>query len=265
MPGRAGHRKASKWPTLAILVTRDEHLTPVLEACSEAELAVIVEFLGRPPSGLAWLDARVRDPNVPRAVRVAAIVEEVLRLGDHSVTARMGGAIRSYLQVVCDVLRELGLPETPAAGILALELRVVHSALDVDFDHLPADVQAGLAARWLSGAVFTEGVFSADVLAPLMTHTDAEHRALAVGQAGKAIGARALRVSWGQVRTRVRGFFLKVVLRRLATPIGWILTVWDYLGPAYRLTVPLIIYVAYLRRRQQLAVERDDRAGAALG
>jgi len=244
-------------------VTRDEHLTPVLEACSEAELALLVEFLGRPPSGLLWLDARVRDPEVPRAVRVAAIVDRILLLGDHSVTSRMGGAIRSYLQVVCGVLEELELPETPGAGILALELRVVHHVLDAGFDELLPDVKAALEARWLSGAFFADGLRDADAIHPLMTHTDADHRELAFGQAGKAVGTAALRLSAKQVRGYVRKFFLRVVLRRLATPVGWALTAWDWLGPAYRFTVPVICYVAYLRRKQVPKLLQSAASAAA--
>jgi hypothetical protein len=232
-------------------VTRDDHLTPVLEACSEAELALLVEFLGRPPTGLLWFDARVRDPNTPRAERVAAIVDRILVLGDHGATRRMGGAIRSYLQVVCDVLRELELPETPGEGVFALELRVVRHVLDAGFDELPRAVQAELEARWLSGALFADGIFEADPIHRLMTHTDADHRALALGQAGRAIRKSALRFSWKQTKATLRKLLLRVVVRRLATPIGWAFTVWDLLGPAYRITVPLICYVAYLRRKQQ--------------
>lgn len=248
------------------LVTRDEHLTPVLEACSEAELALLVEFLGRPPSGLLWLDARVRDLTVPRAERVAAIVDRVLRLGDHSVTSRMGGAIRSYLQVVCDVLRELELSEAPGEGIFALELRVVQHALDAGFDELPRVVQAELEARWLSGTLFADGIFELDALHPLLRHADADRRVLALGQAGRAVGSGALKMSWKQLRTTVRKWALKVVVRRLATPIGWAFTAWDYLGPAYRFTVPVICYVAYLRRKQQpqlaTTTSADVRTGA---
>jgi hypothetical protein len=232
------------------------------EACSEAELALIVEFLGRPPSGLLWLDARVRDPDEPRAVRVAAIVDRVLLLGDHSATSRMGGAIRSYLQVVCDILREQELPETPGDGILALEMRVVRQILDAGFDDLPPDVQAALEAHWLSGTFFADGLRDADIIHPLMTHTDADHRSLAVGQAGRALGSKALALSWKQARGYVRKFLLRVVLRRLATPVGWALTAWDVIGPAYRLTVPVICYVAYLRRGQQLRLAPRDAATA---
>lgn len=265
LPGRAGHLNDSKWPTLPAPVTRDEHLTPVLEACSEAELALLVEFLGRPPSGLLWLDARVRDPDVPRAVRVAAIVDRVVLLADHSVTSRMGGAIRSYLQVVCGILEELELPETPGEGILALEMRVVRHILDAGFDDLPPDVQAALEARWLAGTFFADGMFDADLIHPLVTHTDVDHRALAVGQAGRTLGTTALRLGWKQVRGYVRKFFLRVVLRRLATPVGWVLTAWDMMGPAFRFTVPVICYVAYLRRGQQLRLAPRDEAAALAG
>ncbi|MBL8971970.1 MAG: hypothetical protein JNK56_15375, partial [Myxococcales bacterium] len=115
-------------------MTRDDQLSPVLEAASEAELALLIEFLGRPPSGLLWLDRRVRGPGATHAERAAAVVEEVLRCSDHSVTGRLGGGQRSYLQVVCDVLQYLELEDTPADGVLGLELRVVRFVLDSEFE-----------------------------------------------------------------------------------------------------------------------------------
>lgn len=244
-------------------MTRDEHLTPVLMACSEAELALLVEFLGRPPSGLLWRGARVRDLATPRAERVAAIVDRILLLADHSVTARIGGAIRSYLQVVCDALRELELAEQPGAGIFALERRVVHYVLDAGFDGLDPAVQEELEARWSSGALYADGLFDADTIHPLMTHTDGDHRALALGQGARALGASALKLTWKQAGASVRKFVLRVVVRRLATPIAWAFTAWDWAGPAYRFTVPVICYVAYLRNKQRVAATSEAGADPA--
>ena len=42
---------------------------------------------------------------------------------------------------------------------------------------------------------------------------------------------------------------LKVVIRGFAAPVQWAMTAWDWLGPAYRVTVPVICYLAFLRHR----------------
>jgi hypothetical protein len=124
-------------------------------------------------------------------------------------------------------------------------------------------VKAALEARWLSGAFFADGLRDADAIHPLMTHTDADHRALGDRPGRRAVGTAALRLSARQVRGYVRKFFLRVVLRRLATPVGWALTAWDWLGPAYRYTVPVICYVAYLRRKQVPKLLQSAASAAA--
>ncbi len=243
---------------------RDEHLTPVLEACTPAELALLIEFLGRPPSGLLWLDRRIRETSTSHNERVAAVVEEVLRCGDHSVKGRLGGGKVSWVQVVCDALDELELSEAPTAdGITGLELRVVRYVLDSEFDRLEPAVQDALMAHFMAGEFFAEGLHGYDALNPFLTHTDAEHRAF---EGSKF--ARTVKHMGGQVlRRRVQTFatkrLLRFLVRRLAGPVQWVITVWDWLGPAYRLTVPAICYVAYLRHAQAQRAAHEDQARAA--
>lgn len=235
----------------------------MLEAASEAELALLIEFLGRPPSGLLWFDRRVRRAGATRAERAAAVVEEVLRCSDHSVTGRIGGGQRSYLQAVCDVLQYLELDDTPADGVLALELRVVRFVLDSEFERLAPDVQAKLLEDFFAGKFFAGGIRGYDFMHPFMTQADPEHRKLEAGKVKRAlahIGGTQLRTrSWVFLRKRA----MKLVLRRLAGPVDWALTAWDWLGPAYRLTVPTICYVAYLRHHQLLRAAESDQARAA--
>lgn len=235
----------------------DEHLTPVLAASSEAELALLIEFLGRPPSGLLWLDRRIRRPGASHAERVAAIVEEVLRCGDHSVTGRLGAGSRSYLQLVCDALRNLELSEAPAQGVLELELRVVRYVLDSEFDRLEPALQAELLAEFLAGNYFAGGLRGYDPMHPFFTRVQIGRRVLAgdkVGRAMRKAGERELR---RRAKGMIRRAALRVVLRGLAGPANWVLTAWDWLGPAYRLTVPTICYVAYLREQQAARARAD--------
>jgi uncharacterized protein YaaW (UPF0174 family) len=65
----------------------------------------------------------------------------------------------------------------------------------------------------------------------------------------KAVIGRGLPIVVNAALTRVMGV--------LAGPIGWVLTaIWtivDIAGPAYRVTIPAVIYVAYLRLKQNAA------------
>lgn len=237
----------------------------MLEAASEAELALLIEFLGRPPSGLLWLDRRVRGPGATHAERAAAVVEEVLRCSDHSVTGRLGGGQRSYLQVVCDVLQYLELEDTPADGVLGLELRVVRFVLDSEFERLAPDVQATLLDDFFAGKFFVGGIRGYDLVHPFVTQVDPEHRKLEAGKVGRALKQIGGEQLTKRVRSFARGAALKLVLRGLAGPANWAITAWEWLGPAYRLTVPTVCYVAYLRHGQQLRAQAEagDQARAA--
>ncbi|MBA3547637.1 MAG: hypothetical protein H0T76_14225 [Nannocystis sp.] len=242
---------------------RDEHLSPLLLASSEAELALLIEFLGRPPSGLLWLDRRIRDPAATHAERVDAVVAEILRCGSHTIGGRLGGGKRAYVQIVCDALQELELPETPAQSVRELELRVVHYVLDSEFDRLPPARQQALVEHFFAGEFFVGGLHGYDLLHPLMTRSGPDGRKLSVGKIGRTMrraGGRELRKRAQKMVTKAA---LKLVLRSFAGPVTWGITAWELLGAAYRLTVPVICYVAYLRHKHPEAGAATQVGAAA--
>jgi hypothetical protein len=228
----------------------DEHLTPVLMACSESELAVLIEFLGRPPTGLMWSDRRLRDPRATREERVAAVVERILRLGAHSVLGRTSPGGPSYLQVVCDALEENGVTEAPAAGIGELEQRVVRYVLDAGFDALPEDTQQTLLAKFYAGETYADGIADLSFVHDYVTHVVPERKALLPARAARVAGGKLADKAIDNVKKRLLRLGLRVVLRGAAGPIYQAIRVWGWLGPAFRYTVPAIAYVAYLRWRQ---------------
>ncbi|MDC0667019.1 hypothetical protein [Nannocystis radixulma] len=227
----------------------DEHLTPVLMACSEAELAVLIEFLGRPPSGLLWFDRRLRDPRSTRAQRVAAVIERILWLGSHSVLGRTGPGKQAYLQIVCDALAEMQLSEEPAEdGLAGLELRMVRYVLDANFEGLPVETQQVLLDQFRAGDTYAEGVRDLGLLHDFLSHTKGpERRALPVGHAAHVATDKLRDAAVQQVQTRLLRAGLKVVLRGAAGPVYNAIRLWGWAGPAFRYTVPVIVYVAYLR------------------
>ena len=194
------------------------------------------------------------------AERVEAVVEEVLRCGDHTITGRLGAGNRSYLQLVCDALHNLELPEAPAPNVLGLEMRVVRYVLDSEFDRLPPALQTELLGEFFAGGFFQGGLRGYEPMHPFLTRVQPGKRVLASGKVGRAMrkaGARELRRRAKNMVTRAA---LRVVLRGLAGPAYWALAAWDWLGPAYRLTVPVVCYVAYLRKRQAADATQDDAA-----
>ena len=176
----------------------------------------------------------------------------------------MGGGNRAYLQVLCDVLQDLGLPETPAEGVQGLELRVVRYVLDSEFARLPPEGQDALLEHFFAGEFFTGGLRGYDALHSVMTRPGPDRRQLSAGKIGRTMrraGGRELRHRARSMATKAA---LKLVIRGLAAPVMWAMTAWDWLGPAYRMTVPVICYVAYLRHRHAQVDAATDAAAADL-
>ena len=108
-----------------------------------------------------------------------------------------------------------------------------------------------------AGRFFALGLHGVDAVHAFMTRVDPEHRVVRAGKVGRAlrhIGGDQLQ---RRAKSMVRSAALRLVLRGLAGPVSWLITAWDWLGPAYRLTVPVICYVAYLRHHQAIAARRE--------
>jgi uncharacterized protein YaaW (UPF0174 family) len=160
-----------------------------------------------------------------------------------------GVVYRKVLTKVCNKLKVNYNKESPTPTI---EWNLLMKVLVDSFQHTsPQDLRRVLEEMDIPTTHFTAEAIAAAIQAAIRAGKFPAYRiAVIVANAVvKAVIGRGLPVVVNAALTRVMGI--------LAGPIGWVLTgIWttvDIAGPAYRVTIPAVIYVAYLRLKQNAA------------
>lgn len=181
------------------------------------------------------------------AVRVL-MAEEIQRFGGNSLANLLRGSGVPYKEAVCDVARHVKANFNPKSDVGTIELAIVETVLTQSVEKMSEKEKADLFAEF--GAQYTKGpgpfVMGALQAAIRASGFGAYKLAAVVANAvARAILGRGL--SFGATAAMMRG------IGAFAGPIGWamtaIWTVFDLGSPAYRVTVPCVIQIAYMRQK----------------
>lgn len=229
----------------------DENLTPLLESCSNEELDPLVNFLLEPRSSLLAKDPDYLRLNPDHGRYLGAIVKEIRLFGGHTIKDRVVGSPgRAWRAIVRDALLELGVKAPPLA-LREMEHTVVKLALDSEFDNLDKAAQDKLLDGFYRGSLFRSGLSQRTVLDDFISRAEGNVATpeLETEKVKRVLGQKAVGFVKKTIKGKAVSTGLKLVLRGAAAPIGVGLTAWDLLGPAYRVTIPIICYIAYLRHK----------------
>ena len=185
---------------------------------------------------------------IPPATR-ALIAEELQRFGGNSfINLLRGGTGVPYKEIVCDVASHLKADFTPSQSCGEVEISAVNAVLVQSFAKMSEQEKAALFAEF--GGTYMPGAGPA-VMAALQAVIKASGfgafklAAVVANAVAKAILGRGL--AFGATTGLMRG------ISAFAGPIGWAITaVWtafDLGSPAYRVTVPCVIQIAYMRQK----------------
>lgn len=229
----------------------DENLTPLLESCSNEELDPLVNFLLEPRSSLLAKDPDYLRLNPDHGRYLGAIVKEIRLFGGHTIKDRVVGSPgRAWRAIVRDALLELGVKAPPLA-LREMEHTVVKLALDSEFDNLDKAAQDKLLDGFYRGSLFRSGLSQRTVLDDFISRAEGNVATpeFETEKVKRVLGQKAVGFVKKTIKGKAVSTGLKLVLRGAAAPIGVGLTAWDLLGPAYRVTIPVICYIAYLRHK----------------
>lgn len=175
------------------------------------------------------------------------IFEEIQRYGGNSILNifRNGGVL--YKEILCDVCNKLKVNYNKAQSTLFIEQALFMKILSDSLDKMSEEELRNISKDLgLNTTKFTsQAIIAALRLAIKRSGLMAYKVALIVANAiAKAILGRGLSLAANVGITRAIGIF--------AGPIGLILmgfwTAIDIAGPAYRVTIPAIIQIAFLRQ-----------------
>ena len=189
---------------------------------------------------------------------VHIILDEIQTFGGNSFANAFRGGGVMYREILCDVCDKMKVNYNKKSSIEIIEENLLMSILTKAVEKMSEAEKKELAKELgLNTTNFTkDGVVLALQTAMKMGKFKTYQIILvAVNAIWKFLFGKGLTIVVNSTISRVVGIFLG--------PIGWAITgVWtaiDIAGPAYRVTVPVVLQVALLRQRSKLSEEEKKK------
>lgn len=234
----------------------DPDLAKVLDGADVDDLAVLIDHITDKGEGRISLSSAASKKlidaksagHVDDACR-ALIAEELQRFGGNSLFNLMrGGAGVPYKEVLCDVAGHVGARYSSKSDCAQIEIAILEAILEQSLEKMSEQDKERLFAEF--GGTYVPGAGPV-VMAALQAAIKASGfgafklAAVVANAIAKAILGRGL--AFGATTGLMRGISV------FAGPIGWAITaIWtlfDLGSPAYRVTVPCVVQIAYMRQK----------------
>jgi uncharacterized protein YaaW (UPF0174 family) len=233
----------------------DEELE-FLKECSSDELAVLVEILtkdqDRKPRWAEEMstDPRYKDSYPDHRLYWELIAGEIQAFGGNTIPNLLRGHGVPYREVLSDVCDRCKVNYNPKSAVELIEMNLLMKVLTESAEKMTAEqLQDFVAVLELKTTNFTSQAVIAALQAAIALGGFAPYRvAMIVANAvAKTLVGRGLGLAANAGLARAIGV--------VAGPIGWTVSaLWlakDIAGPAYRVTIPAVIHVAFLRAKRQ--------------
>lgn len=240
---------------------RDEHDRALMALLAQAEhedLSLLVDYLtAHGQQRASHSDARsvllqAQAANAYSLQVLDTLLAEIKRFGDNNILKLFRrGEGPAYIDIVRDVARHFKVAFSEADGVDLLEARI----LDQLMGQAWAKMTDAERAEFNIGLGHVDGAGSAALAgarAALQVGGFAAYR-LALFAANSL--ARSLT---GRGLTAATHAALHRTVRALSGPVAWAVsaawTAFDLASPAYRVTVPCVVQIAYMRQKQSLHI-----------
>ena len=250
----------------------DPNLAEVLRYADVDDLGVLIDHITDKGEGRISLSSDTcktltgakSGGRIDEATR-ALIAEELQRFGGNSLLNLLrGGAGVPYKEILCNVASHVKADFNPKNDCAQIEIAILEAVLAQSVAKMSEQEKADLFAEF--GSTYKPGAGPA-VMAALQAAIKASGfgafklAAVVADAVAKAILGRGL--AFGTTAGLMRSISV------FAGPIGWTITaVWtafDLGSPAYRVTVPCVIQIAYMRQKAAYRSCPTCRASVEVG
>ena len=224
-----------------------------LQYCNNDSLDVLVETLIKDKDGKNRVTEELtnkdsyKQNNPNHSMYWEDIGEEIQRFGGNSIVNVFRGGGVQYKEILCDVCDKMKVNYNKKSEVKIIEQNLLMKILEDAMAEMSEDELKEISKELdLKTTNFTsQAVMTALQIAIKQSGFLAYKIAVIVANAiAKALLGHGLRIGTNATITRSIAIF--------AGPIGWVITgLWtaiDIAGPAYRITIPTTIQVAYLRQ-----------------
>lgn len=222
------------------------------------ELAVLVSILLEK----GWLTEELTCNSWFRACHKAGdyrpcldlIAAEIRKFGGNTFTNIRCGEGPQYKEVALDVCRKLNVPVCADWRMRYIDQALLDKVL-ADMWHKMTQGERRELLKALNVKVSTDSDFGAEALAALLVTFRAG--GFASYQLAVIVANAIAKVLLGQGLSLAANAALTKILSIVTGPLSIVLTtIWvvkDVAGPAYRVTIPVVLYIAAVRQRHRIA------------
>ncbi len=228
----------------------DFSLNPVLEKANNDDLQYLVEIITNAMTNALDSDELYKKYHPDHKKYVGVIASEIRTFGGNTLANMLrGGKGPEYKEIVCDVADKLKAPYNKNASIEKVEDAILETVLTQALEKMSESEKQDLLKEIGEGknysitgpalttafiTIFRMGGFKSYQLTVIIANAIV-----------KAVLGHGLRLGANAGLTKIMSI--------LTGPIGWVITgIWtaiDIAGPATRITIPSVVYVAMLRKK----------------
>lgn len=226
----------------------DNDINPILEIASNDDLDFLVELVTRTYTNFLCRTDVYKEHFPDHKKYADLLAKEICEYGGNSFSNIFRGSGPTYKEIVCNAATKLGVPFNSKQPIEFIENSILSQILTKALENMSDDEKHDLLKNM--------NVKDYSLIGPTLTITlikifnmggfkSYQISVIIANQIAKAILGHGLKLAANVTLTRL--------LSILTGPVGWtIASLWtaiDLAGPAYRVTVPSIIYIAMLRKK----------------
>ena len=242
----------------------DFTLAPLLRKCSNEDLEYLVNFIKEKADFTETLTVspgyRAHYPN--HSMYVNEIAHHIRLFGGNTFANIPRGEGPPYKEIVQDVANKVGADYEHYNSVEQIEMKILLKMLEDAFDKMSAAEKSEIIKAFEQAGAknlnLRTGFPATAILAQLAVKSSGflayQVAVIVANNVAKAVLGHGLKLATNAALTRAIGIF--------AGPIGWVITgLWTAIsaaGPAYRVTIPCVCHVAYLRQKLQA---REDFGG----
>lgn len=237
-------------------VTRERSLIEVLMHADVDDISILIDLITDKGAGRISLSSetcrKLTDANTTRrfdGVTYSLIVDELSRFGGNSLANlfRRGAGV-PYGEIVGDVAKHLKVPHNSSNECSQTEMAIISTVLQQSIAKMTDEQRKNLNDSLGTNRILATGGTAAAILAAISLSSTGAFKATAIVANASVQALLGRGLVMGASTGAVRG------LSVLAGPVGWAITaIWtafDLASPAYRVTVPCVIQIAYMRQKE---------------
>jgi uncharacterized protein YaaW (UPF0174 family) len=249
----------------------DRDLEDLIQSADNEDLSILADFITDQGKGRVALDGAVcktlseASKNKTFTQSERSLLAEELRLFGGNAIANLlrGGRGVQYREILCDVADHLKVNYNAKAGVEEIEIGIMTKVLEKSLEDMSEEDKKKLFDEL--GFTYSGGagpVTSAALLAAARASGFGVFKltVIVANAIAKAILGRGIPVV--VMAPWLRGLSI------LIGPVGWALTalwtVFDLAAPAYRVTIPCVVQLAYMRQKAAVKTCKKCNAPMAL-